>query len=805
MLATYLDNVWSDLRFAARSLRKSPGFTLVAVVTLAIGIGGNTAIFSVVSGLLLNPLPYAESDRLVEINEMPQPSRFYPGSGGTFLEWQENQQHFELMAGRHPASHSFSGYGDPRVIHGWEVTPQFLALLGLRPVLGRDFRPEDDEAGGNHRVVIISNHFWQSTLSGDPDAVGKFLNFDGEGYEIIGVLEPEALMNSEIEFLAPTGILSHEIRQSRDYRYVTTTWARLKPGATAEAAAAQLTAIKENYRHLYPDRKKDWGVAVGLVKERLFGNTRQSLNLLLWSVGAVLLIACVNVANLLLARTSSRSGELALRLALGATKGRIVRQILTESLLLAMLGGVAGLFLGSLAIEPLTRFVGVADIQRIDIGLNSQVLTFALGASVLTGLLFGLLPALKATGSDSGQHLKDGGRSGTAGGRKRIQSTLIVAETALTVILLVVAGLLIRSFFNASAADVGFDREGALTFRLDQTTNTAQSAEKRIQFSDRILEGLSRIPGVTASGLISNMPMNPRSYFGDSIRRTDQPDSDANIEAGFDAISPGYFEAMGIPILRGRNLSATDNQVDAPKVMVVSQATADRFFKEGENPLGHHILFKGNGYEIVGVARDIRRYSLDSKPNMQVYLPLAHFPFRTHYIVRTELPPLSLVPQIRALINSVNPEQPIYEIETLDDMTERTLNFRNIMLTLLSLFAGAAMLLACVGVYGVMAYTVNQRTREMGIRIALGATARDVVHIVLKDGLRLIAFGLVLGTIGSLFATSLLQSQLYDVGRFDPLTYVIVAVILLSVSALACWLPARRASRIDPMEALRAE
>lgn len=805
MLSSSLAHAWGDLRFAFRNLRKSPGFTLVAVFTLAIGIGGNTAIFSVVSGLLLNPLPYEDSERLVQINEEPRPGVYWRSSGGTFLEWQENNEHFEVMAIRRDISRSLSGYGDPRVIHGWEVTPEFLTVLGLRPLLGRDFREEDDQAGGNHDVVILSHRFWEHTLGGDPGIIGTFVKLSGKGYEVIGVLESESLMNPEIEFLTPSRILTNERSQSRDFRFVGETWARLKPGASVDAASAHLEAVKERNIDLYPVRKKEWGVSVGRVQDRMFQGARRSLNLLLWSVGAVLLIACVNVANLLLARMTSRSGELALRLALGASKSRIVCQIMTECLFLSLLGGVVGIVLGSLTIDPLVRYVGVEGIQRIEIGLDGQVLAFALGASILTGLLFGILPALKATGSDSGKFLKDGARSGTSGGRKRVQSILIVAETGLTVVLLVVAGLLIRSFFNASNEDVGFDREGALTFRLNPAGDFGKSVEKRIHYSDRILEELSRIPGVSASGFISQMPMNGTKYHGEAIYRTDRKDEEEGVDAGFDAISPGYFDAIGISILRGRNLTDADNRVDAPKVMVISDRTAKRLFTEDEDPLGRLIDFKGAAYEVVGITSDIRRYSLDLEPPLQVYLPLARFPWRTYYIVRSSVPPLSLVPLVREAVQSINAEQPIYDIETLDVLTDQTLSYRSVLLTLLSLFALVATLLACVGVYGVMAYTMSQRTREMGIRLALGATERSVVRSVLVDGLRLIAVGLILGAVGAGFASRLLQRYLYDVGRFDPVTFFAVSLLLVAVGAVACWLPARRASRIDPMDALRSE
>ena len=795
----------ADLRYAFRQLFKSLGFTTVAVLTLAIGIGGCTAIFSVVSGLLLSPLPYPESARLMQIDEQPAPSATGGSCGGTFLEWQENNQHFDLMAAFHPVSHNLTGSGEPAQIQGWEVTPQFLPLFGLRPVHGRDFRPDDDAAGANHRVIIASDRFWREHLGSDPDAVGEFIQFDGDGYEVIGVLEPDALIFPGVDFLAPTGMLSAQHKQDRNYTYVTTTIARLKPGSTPEAAAAQLTTVKQRNNEFYPERKKAWTVAVGSLQERMFGGARQSLGLLMGSVTVVLLIACANIANLLLARNTSRSAEIALRATLGASKGRLFRQLITESLVLAVVGGAAGIFVAVLAIDPLVTFAGVGSLQRIEFGVDGRVLAFALGASLLTGLLFGVLPALRAIRPDVIGALKEGGRSGTSGARKHLQGILIVAETGLTVVLLVVAGLLMRSFANVAGESVGFDRQGTLAFRISQSGDTAQTIEKRTQFTDRILADLERIPGVNAAGVISAMPLNGRNYYGDSIHRSDQPVTDANITAGFDGVSPGFFRAMGIPFLRGRNLNHTDNRADAPKVMLVNEALVARFFPDGEDPLGGRIHFKGNDWEIVGVVGDVRRFNPAAPPPMQVYLPQVHFPWSTHYVVRTDLSPASLASQVRQAVQNVNPDQPISDLRTLDDLFRERMSFRRMMLTLLSLFAGTALLLACIGLYGVMAYSVAQRTRELGIRMALGAGRSGLLRLVIGQGLRLLVIGIGIGAVGAGLASPILESQLYEVGRFDPSVFIGVSLTLVAVGALACWLPARRATRVNPIEALRAE
>jgi putative ABC transport system permease protein len=528
--------------------------------------------------------------------------------------------------------------------------------------------------------------------------------------------------------------------------------------------------------------------------------------LLLTSVGVVLLIACANVANLLLARATSRQGEIALRISLGASRGRVIRQLLTESLVLAAIGGIVGIWLGTLAIKPLVIFADVDSLQRLEIGLDGNVLAFSIAATFVTGLIFGIFPALSATRRDLMGHLKEGARGATVGKRKKLQSALIVSETALTVVLLVVAGLLLRSFINVANADPGFNRKGALTFTVTQLGNTAQTIEKRMQFTDAILRELSKIPGVSGVGMSSSLPMNGENMsFGDMLYRVDRPETVNNFGAGFDGISPDYFATMGIPLLRGRNITEADNRADAPKVMVVSDALVEQMYDEGEDPIGSQLFFKGEAWEIVGIVGGIRRFRMEASPPAQVYFAQVHFPWYTNYVVRTSLPPLSLAAQVRRAVQNVNPDQPIANLSTLEIAARKTMSGRTTMLTLLGLFAIVALQLACIGIYGVMAYAVNQRTREMGIRMALGAATKDVINLVLKDGLKLIFVGLGIGVIGAGFATQILTSQLYGVPRLDPAVFAGVATTLITVGALACFLPARRATKVDPVVALRAE
>ena len=794
----------SDLRFAFRQFAKSPGLVLAAVLTLAIGIGANTAIFSVVNALLLNPLPYPAADRLAVVNETP-PGGLGGSCGGTFLEWYEHNQHFEKLAAIHPADRIVTGLGEPLQLSGWEVTDELLQVYRIKPAFGRDFLPADDAAGGNHNVVIITHEFWQAHLQGRSSAVGEMLRLDGTGYLIIGILPPAALLDPTVNLIYPSGIRSAQYKQDRNYSYVTSCIGRLKAGATPGQAAAQLTAVKQSFKAQYPAYKADWTVSVQNMQESMFGSSRPALMTLLAAVSAVLLIACANIANLLLAKTAARQGEIALRLALGASRGRIVRQFLTESILLALMGGAAGVWLGTLAIDPLVQFVGINQIQGFSVTLDGRVLAFALGTAMLTGFVFGMLPALQAANTDVNAKLKEGSRGATIGKRRRLQSILIVSETALTVMLLVIAGLLLRSLIKVAHADTGFAREGALTFQVSQSGATAQTTEKRIQFTDAVLREVAQIPGVISVGMATTLPMNNRQYMGDIIHRVDRPDTANRFNAGFDGVSAGFFKAMGIPLLRGRVLTDADNRVDAPKVMVVNPALVGQMFDAGEDPLGARLFFKGEPWEIVGIVGDIRRFAMEARPSPQVFFAQAFFPWSTNYVVRTQLPPLSLAAQVRSAVRNVNSDQPVANISTLELAARSTLRGRTIMLTLLGLFAGMALLLACIGIYGVMAYSVSQRTRELGIRLALGATRYDVIRLVITNGLRLVFFGLALGAVGAGFADQVIASQLYDVQRLDPAVFIGVAIILLGVALLASWLPVRRATKVDPIVALRAE
>jgi len=796
----------NDLRFALRQFTKSPGFVIVAVLTLALGIGANTAIFSVVDALLLKPLPYPESDRLVQVWEAPNTGGRAVTSGGVFMDWQDHTTQLETIAAAHASNKNLTGDGEPVRISGLEVSADYLRVLRLNPVLGRGFAPADDAPGGDRHVVVITYELWQSRFQGDRAVVGRAIRLDGESFTVIGVLPPYGLLAPNVSFLTPATIRVEAWKQSRDYNYVCAVIGRLKPGATLTRATAELTAAKQALNSSYPKFKVPWTVTLQTLHEATFGNTRPYVLTLLAAVGVVLLIACANVANLLLAKASSRQGEVAVRIALGATTGRIIRQLLTESMLLALAGGAAGVLLGWRAIDPLVTFTGVQAVPGVSIGIDARVLLFALATTCATGLLFGIFPALSIAKPDLNQHLKEGARGSTTGARRRLQSLLIISETALTVVLLVSAGLLLRSFVKALTADAGFKSENVLTFDLSQPGTKAPTIGHRVRFVREILQRVGQIPGVASVGMASSTPMNGNFYYGDLVTREDQPDTrnDSRFAAGFDSVAGDFFQTLGIPLLRGRFFTEADNDEAAPKVMIVNDVLARRLFGE-EDPLGRLLHFKDATWEIVGVVGSVRRFTLGVDPTPQVYYPQVYFPWYTSIVVRTRMPPLTLAPDVRRAVQAVDPEQPIANLGTLEQSVGNSVQVSRIVLTLVGLFAATALVLACIGIYGVMAYSVAQRTREMGIRIALGAGAEQVLALVLRDGMKLVLVGLAIGVVGSLGAGQLLSNQLYRVTGTDPLVFAMVAFVLLAVALLACWLPARRATRVNPVEALRAE
>jgi predicted permease len=794
-----------DLKFALRQLAKAPGFTVVAVLILALGIGANTAIFSVVNAVLLEPLPYRDSDRIVQVCEMPNPGEYIPfASGGAFMDWQDQSTQLESIASAHNVDENLTGIGDPVRVGGLEVSADYLRVLRVAPSLGRDFLPQEDAPSGNHAVVIVSNELWQSHLQGDPAIIGKTIHLDGQSLMVIGVLPPHALFANDAGFLTPSCIRGARWKQSRDYDYVVSIIGRLKPGATAIQGAEELTVAKRATKALYPVFKQKWTVGMISLHEEIFGDLRPYVLTLLGAVGVVLLIACTNVANLLLARATRRQPEIALRVALGATTGRIVRQLLTESLLLALAGGVSGLLLGVLSIKPLVAFAGIGGTVGGTIGLNARILLFTLGASCAAGLLFGIVPALHAAKSNLNEQLKEGPRGSTSGSRRRVQSVLLISETALTVLLLVSTGLLLRSFVKAADAEPGFNRENILVFEYSVPNSKAPNVADRVRIGQRVLERIGQIAGVSRVGIASSVPMNGGNGLGDLVSREDRPETRNDYSAGFDAVAGDFFQTLEIPLLRGRLLTRADDRETAPKVMVVNELLATTLFGK-EDPVGRLLHFKGSVWQIVGVVGNVRRYQLDYGSTPQVYFAQTNFPWRTCVVVRTLVPPTTLAKEVRLALREVDPDLPIANMTTLEESVANTLQGRRIMLVLLGIFALSALVLACIGIYGVIAYSVAQRRQEVGIRIALGAEAHQVIALVLGQSIKLVLIGLGIGLVASLGAGFLIADQLYGVSKTDPLVMATVSFALLVVALAASWLPARKATRVNPIEALRVE
>lgn len=802
--------MFQDFRFALRQLAKAPGFAAIAILTLALGIGANTAIFSVTEALLLSPLPFAESNRLAQIWHSPVPGARAGADGGTFLDWKKNSSSFEAIAAIHQTSYNISGIDEPAQLNGLSVSADYLRILRVAPTLGRDFTAADDAAGGDNNVVILSHELWKRKFSGDPSILGKTVHLDGRSFSVIGVLPPAALQGiagANLDFLVPAAIEAAEWKQRRNYNYVCLVIGRLKPGLSFAQAQAELVAANNALQSLYPPNKSGWTVTVESVQDANTSGARPYILMLTATVGVVLLIACANVANLMLARASSRQSEIAVRVAMGASVGRIIRLLLVESTLIALLGGAAGLLVASFAIGPMVAFSAANLLPGLNIGINLNVLLFTLGLSLVTGILFGLFPALRIARPNLVNDLKESSRGAVGGSRQRLQRTLIVLETGLTVVLLFTSGLLLRSFMATLDADTGLRRDNILMFDINRDSASSPSPAHRVRFIEDALRELSSRPGIISAGMISSAPFNNQRFYGDTIRLSENPDPHADIRIGFDGIAGDLFQTLGVSLLRGRYLSSADSLPEARKALLVNRALAQQLFGEVD-PVGRHVHFKNLDWEVVGVVGNMSRVQLDAPPPPMVYLPAADFPWTITLAIRTHGSPMAAADAVRSAIKAIDPNQPIADLRTMQQAIDGSfsLQIRRVMLTLVSLFAGIALLLACVGLYGVMSYSVSQRTRELGVRIALGAETRQLLLEVVRGGLYLVAVGVAIGAGGSVLASFGIDSQIYGLQMADQgLVFAAVAITLLLVAVLACLVPARRATRVDPVVALRAD
>ncbi len=796
----------NDLRFSFRQILKSPGFTLLAAITLALGIGANTTIFSLINALLLKPLPYEQSEQIVQLNlDTGQgPNAFAPVSGGIFLDIENASTQFEAVSVSKNSTINLTGIEEPVRLSGLEVSASYLDVFHLSVARGQNFTQENESPSGNNRVVLLSDTLWKTQFGEDRSIIGSNITLDYQSYTVLGILKPNTFMERGIDYLVPAAIAANEWKQTRKYDYACGIVGRLKEGATLTSASAELNTIKGSLNGQYPDMMKDWTISVRTLQDAYFGQTTPYVLMLLVAVGMVLLVACANVANLLLARATARQGEIAIRTSVGASSWQIIRQLLVESTLLSLIGASLGLLLGILSLAPLAKLVGFADLPNIELSIDLRVLLYTLGISVFTGLVFGAFPAFKALRTAAAASMRDSTRSATSSQGNKVQSTLIVAEIALSVVLLVCIGLLLKSSVKAFETDPGFSDENVLTFEIDRSDTRSPTPEDRTRFSSNIIERISQIPGVQSVAMVSTTPMNGSNFYGASFWRDDQPDTANTYFTGFDAVNGDIYKVLGIPLLSGRIFDERDQQPDAPKVVVINQKVVeDRF--EGVEPLGKLIHHDNQVWQVIGVVGNISRFTLDSGEQPMVYKPMIQWPWSTSYVVKTQLPPLSLASQIKEAVLAVDSEQPIDRVRTLEQAVNDSLQGRTIMVTLIGIFGAIAIVLAATGIYGLMAYLVEQRNREIGIRLAIGALPNEIVGMIFKRGLILTAIGLAIGIVAVLLIGRYLAFILYQVEPYDPYVLSGVSLLTLLITVAACWRPANIASRILPSVALRLD
>ncbi|HEV7890012.1 MAG TPA: ABC transporter permease [Pyrinomonadaceae bacterium] len=799
-----------DLKFGTRTLLKRPGFTLVAVLTLALGIGANTAIFSVVNAVLLKPLPFKDSERLVLVYETTQavPRDFV--SVPDLQDYREGSRSFEEFATFVPQSVNMTGSGEPERVVGGFATSTLFPLLGVNVERGRALTAEDDAEGGG-LVAVVGNEFWQRRFGGDPGIVGRPLTFNGEPFTVVGVMPA----GFEFHGVTPDVLLpAHKWPNYKVARSSHNCWVfgRLKDGVSRETAEGELDAIAKRLEEAYPADNKGRGVEVIGLHEEQVEDIRPALLILLGAVGFILLIACANIANLLLARGASRRREVALRSALGASRVRLLRQLLTETLLLSLVGGVAGLIFAQWGVDALLT-LNSANIPlqgglHVGAALDARVLLFSLGLSILTGFVFGIVPALQLSKTDLNDALKEGGKTvGGGGSRSRLRGAFVVSQVALSLVLLVGAGLLLNSFYRLLRAEPGFDPRNLLTMEYRLPRNRYSKGEQQWAFHKEVVERVSRVPGVVSAAVVRGLPF---SGNGGSLtyQVPDRPAPPAGQESKAleNAIDPNYLRTVGLPLLRGRNFTLQDGP-DSQPVVLVNRTMAEKLWP-GEDPLGKRLDFPEvkMSAAVVGVVGDAKQYDLGETQMPQVYTAYAQNPhiFGT-LVVRANVEPLSLSKQVREAVWSVDPDQPVWKVRTVEYLMGVNVSDRRFLLYLMACFAGLALLLTALGIYGVVSYTVAQRTHEIGIRVALGAQGRDVLRLVLRQGMGLALLGVSIGLVAAYGVTRYLASLLYGVSTTDPPTYAAVALLLAGVALLACLVPARRATRVDPMVALRHE
>jgi predicted permease len=810
----FFADLWQDLRYALRTLVKNPAFTSIAIVAIALGIGANSAIFSVVNSVLLRPLPFKNPEQLVMVWENAAHLGFPKNtpSPPNFIDWQRQNTVFSGMAAMVERSFNLTGVGEPERLDGRRVSPNLFDVLGVPALLGRTFVPADDRAGTH--VVLLSYSLWQRRFGSEPSIIGRTVTLNGESYTVIGVMPRSVHLpgygNWQDKLWVPIAFTNEEATERGNHFLEVI--GRIKPGIALKRAQAEMETIAARLAKRYPETNTRIGAIVTPLHEEIVGDIKPALLILLGSVGFVLLIACANVANLLLARAAVREKEIALRLAMGASRSRLTRQFLTESVLLAFLGASLGLVLALAGVRVLKSFVPSMILQIQAINIDGKVLVFTASIALLTGIVFGLAPAMHALDSNLNDSLKEGGRDAAVSRKgNRLRGLLVIGEVAVSFILLIGAGLLINSFLHLRNLDPGFRTDHLLTMKVDLSELKYPDGERRAVFFDEVLRRIRVLPGVQSAAVAGNLPF---TYNGDSatiaVEGVPDPPPDQWPNVIYRAIGPGYFSTMGIPMIRGRDVTDED-KADSRKVVVISEKTAQHYWP-GQDPIGKRLKTGDTNSdvpwrEVIGIVKDVRQNDFIAQPKMQMYFNYRQLKnlAANALIVRTSVEPMSLATSVRDAIWAVDKDQPVADIDTMDHIVAQAIARQRFSMLLLGIFAAVALVLAAVGIYGVMSYSVTQRTHEIGIRIALGARRTDVLRMTVKQGLKLVGAGMVLGFLAAFLLTRVMASLLYGISATDPITFIGISLVLLAVAILASYVPALRATKVDPITALRTQ
>jgi putative ABC transport system permease protein len=811
---TIIETPFHDVRYGLRTLRKSPGFTSAALLTLALGIGATTAIFSVVYAVLLRPLPYKDPSRLIVLNETTPKVGTVSVSYPNFLDWRARSGAFSEMAAVHGAGFNLAGISQPENISGLAVSPNFLSMLGVHPFLGRDFDLSEEKAGAAP-VVLLSYSLWQSHFGGDRNAIGRVITLDGRGFTVAGVLPPDFRWIEKADVVEPIGVWARNDVDSteRGARGEMVVAARLRAGVSFENARAEMEAIAARLARQFPESNDQFGVTLRTVREIFVSEIRPAI-LVAWGAAMfVLLIACANVANLFLVRAAARTKEIALRMAIGASRSRIIRQTLVESFLMAFLGGILGLALAFGGVHGIVRLIPIDSLAGASVSLNGPVLLFAAAVAVVSALIFGTAPAIHATKADVQSELKEGGRTTTASTRQnRWRGGLIVAEVALALILLAGAGLMMKSLYRLLSVDPGFHPDRVLTMEMSLRTSQYDKDAAILNFWQQVLDRVRALPDVEAAALGTLIPMTNDHARGDiTLEGMALPKPGSFPHPDIHIVSAQYVTTLGIELLRGRAFTDADNE-NAPRVAMINAMVARHFFHD-ENPLGKRFMFSrpsGNKapkwITIVGIVGDTKLYGLQNPSRLEVYVPFRQsVTGEMNLVVKSGNDLAALTSTIRRVVASIHKDQPIFGVATMNQLVANSVSTWRMTSILLGLFSALALVLAAIGIYGVISYSLTQRTHEIGIRMALGAQRGDVLRMILAQGAKTVGTGVIIGIVASFGLTRLMAKVLFSVSAVDPATLAAVAIALALIAMLACYIPARRTLRVDPMVALRYE